>query len=161
MKRVGIIGAFVILFVAFAAFPAADPVRAASPSDFAGASGSIGTAYLAVSRAQQDGGNVSGLVTNLNVALELYTKAQSENSSNPARALADLQNATTIAQQVALEAPGIGQTGAAARQAQEYISVGSAVAIVAVAALLYVYGERIYHRLWLRMYSGYLVKKVG
>ena len=139
----------------------AAPAAAASRSDFVSASGSIGAAYAAVSRAQQEGGNVSGLVASLNLALGLYTEAQSVNQSSPALATADLQNATGIADGVALAAPSVGQEGRAARQAQEELSVGSAAAIVAVAAILYVYGERIYHRLWLRLYSGYLVKKVG
>ena len=26
---------------------------------------------------------------------------------------------------------------------------------------IYIYGERLYHRLWLRVYSGHVVKKVG
>jgi hypothetical protein len=134
---------------------------AASPSSFSTASSSIATAYVTVSHAQQDGGNVSDLVASLNTALGLYTKALKENGTNPALALSDLQNATAMAQQVTLAAPAIGQAGVSAHQAQEYLSVGTAAAVVAIAALLYVYGERIYHRLWLRLYSGYTVKKVG
>ena len=147
--------------VASALLPAGGPASSASPSDFTAASGSIGAAYLAVSQAQQSGGNVTGLVASLNVALGLYTRAQAENRSDPARASSDLQNATLIAQTIEQDAPVIGQAGAAARQTQEYVSAAAAAAIVAVAGLLYFFGERIYHRLWLRLYSGYTVKKVG
>jgi hypothetical protein len=154
----GLLAVF-ILALALAQMPTLSV--AASPSSFSAASTSISTAFVAVSQAQQDGGNVTGLVASLNTALGLYAKAQGENGNNPALALTDLQNATAMAQQVTLAAPAIGQAGLSARQAQEYLSVGSAAGIVAIAALLYVYGERIYHRLWLRLYSGYTVKTVG
>ncbi len=147
--------------IALSAVSTAPMANAASPSDFTSASNSIGAAYLAVSHAQQQGGNVSALVDSLNMALGLYTRAQAENSSSPSKATSDLQNATVIAQQVALAAPTVGQAGAAARQTQEYASVGAAAVIIAIAALLYVYGEKIYHRIWLRLYSGYVVKRVG
>ena len=88
-------------------------------------------------------------------------RAQAENAADPPKASSDLQNATLIAQQVAQEAPAVGQAGTAARQSQEYLSLGSAAAIIVVAALIYVYGDRVYRRIWLRLYSGYTVTKSG
>ena len=161
MKGAGRGRGAVILLVAMALVLFANPALAAAPPVFVGASNSIGTAFIAVDHAQQLGGNVTGLVASLNVALGLYMRAQAENSSDPSRAAADLQNATTIAQEVSLEAPAIGTDGSAARQAQEEVSIGAAVAIIAIGVLLYLYGERIYHRLWLRLYSGYVVKEIG
>jgi hypothetical protein len=161
LSRSYFLGLFVLAIFGIALALAPAPAFPASPADFSFASGSIGAAYVAVSHAQQDGGNVSGLVANLNVALGLYMRAQAENPANPSRASSDLQNATQIAQHVALEAPAVGGSGLAARRTQEYLSVGSAAAVLAVAAALYIYGERIYHMVWLRLHSGHVVKKVG
>jgi hypothetical protein len=134
---------------------------AASQSEFSSASGSIASAFLAVSSAQQSGGNVTALVAQLNLALKLYMQADSENQSQPSQASADLRNATIIAEKVGTNAPAVGQAGASARQLQTYLSAGAAVAVVAMAALVYVFGDRVYRRLWLRVYSGHLVKRVG
>ena len=101
------------------------------------------------------------LIASFNVALALYAKAQGVNSTQPGAATSDLQNATQIADAISADAPLVGQQGAAARQTQLELSVGSAAAVVALAALIYVYGDRIYRRAWLRLYSGYLVKKIG
>ena len=161
MKRASVLGVLFAVTLTLSIIPVGPTAQAAPSSDFTSASSSIGTAFLAVSRAQQDGGNVTGLVASLNLALGFYARAQGENGSSPAQASVDLQNATAIAQQVALAAPAVGRAGAAARQVQVETSVAAAVAIVAIAVGLYFFGERIYHRLWLRVYSGYVVKKVG
>jgi hypothetical protein len=137
------------------------PTTAASPSDFSSASDSIEVAYVAVNHAQQSGGNVTALVSRLNAALELYMRAESENSTDPTKARSDLQNATQIAQQVGTDAPAVAQAGQAARQAQEYLSVGGAAAIIAIAALIYLYGDRLYRALWLRLYGNHTVRGVG
>jgi hypothetical protein len=149
--------ALAVLFMASTATQAS----AAGPGTFASASSAIASAYLAVNQAHSDGGNVTALVASLNVALGLYATAQAENATRPSLAATDLQNATVIAQTVASEAPAIGTQGLAARQAQEELSLGSAAAIVVIAALVYVFGDRIYRRAWLRVYSGFVVKKVG
>jgi len=135
--------------------------RAATSSSFVSADASVQTAFLAVHSAEARGGNVSGLDAQLNTAIGLIQSANSENSTNPAQATRDLQNATNIAQSVEAEAPTIGQQGASARQLQLEVSIGLAAVMVAVAAALYVMGDRISRRLWLRMYGGYVVRKVG
>jgi len=134
---------------------------AASQTDYSSAMQQIGSAFSATYAADQQGGNVTSLVSQLNSALQLVAKANSENATQPSQATADLQQAVTIAKGVQTLAGGVGQTGASARQAQFYISVGSAVAIVAAASLIYIFGDRIYRRLWLRIYGGYEVKKIG
>lgn len=150
-----------LLLVAIAFASTADHVSAASPATFSSASGAISTAFVAVHQAGNDGGNVTGLVASLNAALQLYSQAEAENATQPAKASSDLTNATQIANGVSAEAPAIGQQGAAARQTQLELSIGSATVIVVLAALIYVFGDRIYRRAWLRLYSGYTVKKVG
>jgi hypothetical protein len=139
----------------------ARPATAATSQDFSSASSSIASAFSAVKAAQHDGGNVSKLVSALNIALGLYMQAQAENSANPTKASTDLQNATLMAQQVSASAPSIGQAGASARQTQELVSIASAVGVLIVAALVYFYGEGIYRRIWLRVYSNHVVRKVG
>lgn len=150
---------FIVFFAASAESP--PPSTAATGQDFASSSAAISQAYLAVSAAQKDGGNVTGLVASLNTAVGLYSEAQAENGTSPAAAAQHLAEASATAQQVAQAAPGIGRAGLAARQFQEEVSLGAAVAIVALGAVLYVFGERIYHRLWLRAYSRHLVRKIG
>ncbi len=135
--------------------------HAASQTDYSNAMQQIGSAFSATYTADMQGGNVTSLVSQLNGALQLVSKAASENSTQPTQASTDLQQAVTIAKSVQAAAGGVGQTGAAARQTQLYISVGSAAVIIAIASLVYVFGDRIYRRLWLRVYGNYEVKKIG
>lgn len=136
-------------------------VSAASQSSFSGASSAVQGAFVAVQTAGNDGGNITSLLSQLNAALVLVQKASMENSSNPAQATADLQSALTIAQQVQSSAPGVAQQGVSARHLQIEFSVISAVVILDIAVALYFYGDRIYRRLWLRIYGSHVVKKVG
>ena len=136
-------------------------VFSASQESFGGASAAVQNAFVAVQSAGNDGGNVTSLVEQLNSALALVQKASAENSSNPGQASADLQSALGIAQGVQASAGSVAQQGMAARQLQLEISIVSAVAIVGIAVALYVYGDRLYHRLWLRIYGDYVVKTVG
>jgi hypothetical protein len=135
--------------------------QAASAPSFVGAETSVQSAFLAVHAAEARGGNVTGLVGRLDQALSLILSADELNSTNPSLASKDLQNATVMAQGVQADAPNVGQQGAAARQLQYEVSIGLAALIVAVAAALYFYGDRLYRRLWLRAYGGYVVRKVG
>ena len=141
--------------------PMSSPSIAATGPSFAGASAAVGQAFISVHAAGSDGGNVSSLVGQLNRALALIQKAEIENSTNPVQATADLGSALLIAQSVQAESPIVAQDGLASRQAQLEISVSAAVAIVAVAVALYIYGDRIYRRLWLRIYANHVVRKVG
>jgi len=136
-------------------------VSAASQTSFNSASSAVQNAFVAVQTAGRDGGNVTSLVAQLNGALALVQRATTENSSNPVRASADLQSAIGIAQGVQSSAATVAQQGLSARQLQLELSVASAVVIVGIAIALYFYGDRIYRRLWLRMYGSYVVKKAG
>jgi len=139
----------------------ASGVSAASQASFAGASSAVQNAFVAVQTAGTDGGNVTSLVAQLNGALALVQRATTENSSNPVKASTDLQSAISIARGVQSSAATVAQQGLSARQIQLEISIVSAVVIVCIAVALYFYGDRIYRRLWLRMYSDYVVKKTG
>jgi len=134
---------------------------ASSQASFNGASSAVEHAFVAVQNAGKDGGNVSALVAELNGALTLIQKATSENSTNPGQAVSDLNSVLAIAQGVQASAATVGQQGLAARQFQLEMSIGSAIVIVGIAIGLYFYGDRIYYRLWLRMYGSHVVRKGG
>ena len=104
---------------------------------------------------------MTSLVVELNAALALVQKSSSENSSDPSQAASDLNSALAIAQGVQASAATVAQQGMAARQFQFELSLGSAVVIIAIALALYVYGDRIYYRLWIRMYGDHMVKRSG
>ena len=155
--KVALLALVIVLFLAMGS----SGVFAANQASFNSASSGVQNAFVAVQTAGKDGGNVTSLVTQLNGALALLQKASTENSSKPAQASTDLQSALTIAQGVQSAAAAVAQQGMSSRQLQLDLSVASAVVIVVIAIALYFYGDRIYHRLWLRMYSGYVVKEAG
>ena len=155
-----LIFAVVLLILAGHYFNAALPSSAASQSEFSTASNAITSAFVSTHSAELKGGNVSSLVTKLNAAVGLVQKARLENSSNPAQASADLQNATQLAGQVSGNSAGIGQSGASAKSTQMDESVGASAAIIAVAILIYIFGGRIYRMAWLYVYGDYVVRPV-
>ena len=134
---------------------------AADQASFNGASSAVQNAFVAVQTAGNDGGNITALVTQLNGALALLQNANTENASNPSQASTDLQSAVSIAQGVQASSASVAQQGISARQFQLGLSIGSAIVIVGLAAALYLYGDRVYRRLWLWMFRGQIVKKIG
>jgi hypothetical protein len=133
---------------------------AASQNDFSTTNNAITSAFVATHSAEVKGGNVSSLVIQLNAALYLMQKAQSENSTNPAQASTDLQNATQLAEQVSSDSSGIAQSGVSARSTQMDESIGASVAIIVIAILIYIFGGRIYRGAWLFVYRDYVVRPV-
>ena len=140
---------------------ASPATMSASQASFNGTSVAVQQAFMAVQSAGRSGGNVTALVAELNTALVLLQKASAENSTDPAQAASVLNSALGIVQGVQASAATVAQQGQAAGQLQFDLSVGSAAVIVAIAVALYVYGDRIYRRLWLQIYGGHVVKKVG
>jgi hypothetical protein len=147
-----------VLVVALAASP---PSFAISQSSVDGGYSAVQAGFVAAQGAAREGGNVSALTAQLNAALSLIRSAVAENATDPAQASADLASAVLMAQNVTSAAGAVGQAGAAAKLVQLYVSLGSAVVILALAAVVYLFGDRAYHRLWLRAYGGHVVKKVG
>jgi hypothetical protein len=144
----------VILTIAIAATPS----YAVTQSSADGGYTSIQTAFAATQSAGRQGGNVTSLIAQLNSAVALIQKASAENATNPTQAAADLANATKIAQSVTIEAVSVAQMGASATQAADIRSIITASAIAVAAALIYVFGGRVYRRLWLRAYKDYVVR---
>ncbi|MDG6982725.1 MAG: hypothetical protein JRM74_04650 [Nitrososphaerota archaeon] len=119
----------------------------------------IGLAYAAVLGAEQDGGNVTGLVTKLNSAISLMQQANLVNSTDPARAQLLYSEASSLAQQVIQAAPAVASAGKAAVFAgQVDLAIETAV-LAALALLAYVYTPRLFWRFWLRLHRDWRVKK--
>jgi len=155
--KVALFVALVVLFMVVVP----PEVTAANQSSFKGASSAVQVAFAAVQTAGNDGGNITSLVAQLNGALALVQKASAENSTDPAQASADLQLALSMVAVVQSSAADVAQHGTSARQLQFETSVASAIVIVGIAVALYAYGDRIYRRIWLRVYGGHVVKKLG
>jgi predicted PurR-regulated permease PerM len=131
----------------------------ASPEPFSVANDSVNNAFSSIYNAEQNGGNVSSLVERLNVAILLIQRANAENATDPSAAAADVSNATSIAQMVALTSTSVSRSGSTAREVQLYESLVTIVVTVVVATLAYFKGDRVYRRLWLYVYKNHLVKK--
>ena len=137
------------------------PIRSheATGGQFATANNSVNGAFSSVYRAEQNGGDVSALVEKLNTAVSLIQKAVAENATDPNAAIADLSNATTIAQMVSLNSTSVSTSGSMARQLRFYGSLGTVVATLGIVALAYLKGDRVYRRLWLYVYRNHVVRK--
>lgn len=146
------------MLILFSASFALLHTNAASSSDFASANSAINSAFISTHNAEQSGGNVTGLIAKLEISLSLVQKAQAENATNPSQAVVDLQNATQIANQVASQAPAITQAGSSARQTLYGESIGSTIAILVLASLVYIYGGRFYHMIWFYLYRNQNVR---
>ena len=136
----------------------ANRASAITQSQVSSVDGSIQSAFLSAHSAEKTGGNVSSIVAQLNAAIALVQKADAENATNPSQASRDLQNATTIAQGVSVSAPSLGRAGSSARQDTDITSIGSAIGVVVLASLAYLFGGRIYRRIWLFAYRDYVVR---
>ena len=134
---------------------------AATQADFDSANNAISAAFISVHDTGQGGGNISRLISRLNVATGLLDKSLSENSTDSSAASADLQNATLIAQQVSSAAPAFKLEGASVQQNRLVVSIGSAGFVLVTAGLAYLFGERLRNRLWYRLHSKHVVKKNG
>ena len=155
--KVAVLGAVLILLL----LPLCPGTKAASQASFNEAVSAVQQAFIAVQSAGRDGGNITSQVVELNAALALIQKASSENSSNPAQASSDLKSALAMSQSALASAANLAGEGKSARQLQIEVSVISTVAIVGSAAAIYLFGNRVYRRIWLWAYKGHVVKKVG
>lgn len=147
---------FVLILVALSSSTV--HASAASPSDFSNTNSAINSAFATTFSAEKSGGNVSSLIAQLNTALALVQKAESENATNPTQARLDLSNATSIANLVSSESYSVAQEGQSSVNFRNAESISGAVVIVILAALAYLYGGMVYRRSWLYIYRNYVVK---
>ena len=133
--------------------------REVNPGPFSVGNDSVNNAFSSIHYAAQNGGDVSSLVERLNAAILLIQKAGAENATDPSAAAADLSKATSIAQMVSLTSASVSSSGSMAREFRLYESLGTIVATLGAATLVYLRGDRVYRRLWLFVYKDHLVKK--
>jgi predicted PurR-regulated permease PerM len=148
--------ATVLILLLFSTIAASQKANA---EPFSVANDSVNNAFSSIYNAEQNGGNVSSLVERLNVAILLIQRANAENAADPSAAAADLSNATSIAQMVALTSTSVSRSGSTGRELRLYESLATIVVTLVVATLAYFKGDRVYRRLWLYVYRNHLVKK--
>jgi hypothetical protein len=154
----------VFLFLALVSLGTCSAIReaaGATPAQVSEANGAIQAAYLSIYDASKSGGNVSSLVSQLNSAIQLVQTAETANATDPAKASSDLANATSMANGVAAAAGPAGQQGVQAKQLRLEASAGSVAVILAAAALVYAFGDRVYRKAWLGLYRNHVVRRVG
>jgi len=117
----------------------------------------IYNAFKAVARAYNAGGDVGELVKRLNEALSLISKAEELLDEDPEETMHLSSEAQIIAQNVTLEAPNVEERGLQRKQVETVIMVGSSFGLVASGVLIYVYGPRIFWRIWVRLRRNYRV----
>lgn len=134
------------------------PLSLSNSSNFQQALVSISNAYIQIHKIEVNGGNASLLVPQLNVAIALYQDAINESSKNATQANIDLQNTTSIAGNLSMQASLLATNAEKLKQTRQVIAVAEALTIVTLAILVYTFGEEIYRRYWLNRYKNYSVK---
>ena len=131
---------------------------ALTKSEVSSATTAIQSAFVSTHNAEESGGNVSGLVRQLNDAIQLVQKAEDENSSNPLQAAADIQAAVQEAHNIVTESKSIKSIGTVTQEILYIRSIASAITIIVAAVLIYIFGGRVFRKIWLRMYGNFVVK---
>lgn len=149
------LAAMMVLVVVMAAVPASTAI---SENDVSSVTNTIQSAFISTLQAERSGGNVTSLVAALNTAVQLVEKAQAENSTNPAQASSDLQEAQEFALYANAGSAEVSFVGSSLRQSIFVRSVVSAAAILVAAVLVYVYSGLVFRWLWVRLYRGYVVR---
>lgn len=103
-------------------------------------------AYEAVAEAEEAGGEVSGLLERLNDALGLMEQGR-------------FGEADIIVAEVLSRAPLVESTGAQGERYRLAVGVGTAVALVSLAAVSWLFGSRFIWRVWLRSRRGWVVRR--
>ena len=118
----------------------------------------IQQAFREVNQAEGAGGNVTSLVSSLNVAVALSSEADRLQNSNPGRAAQLSSQAEAIATQVIAEALTAREAATASRQVATEVYVVELLALAGMGAFVYRYGPRILWRLWYELHSDWSVR---
>lgn len=119
----------------------------------------INQAYASIRGAEQDGGNVSGLVSSLNSAIALLHQADALNQTDHSKAQSLYSQAASIAQQVIQSAPSVAGAGRSSVM-NARIALGVETAFLgSLAVAAYLYTPRIFWGFWLRTHRNWRVKK--
>ena len=109
-------------------------------------------AYEAISVAESAVGNVSSMVSDLNLAIELLEKADA--TSNPSL----VDDALLLIDQILEVAPQVVEAGAAARQTRNFTVAASLMILMLAAFMVYRYLPAVFWRLWIRSKREWKVK---
>jgi len=112
----------------------------------------LAEAFVAVAEAERLGGDVSGLVDELNQALILLEEGEMRNDE------VMLQEALSKVEDVVARAPVVGQGGVAAMQARTVQSLLVVGVVVALGVIVWHYEPKIFWRLWVRNKRRWKVK---
>lgn len=148
--------AFGILILVFSMAPQS---RGTSVATFSSTNTAINNAFVSVYGADQNGGDVSVLVQQLNEAVILLQRAQAENSTDATAAAADLENATQIAETVSQQAASASAAGIHARETYLYESTGIIISSIIASSVIYWGWDPIYRRVWLLAHRKYVVTR--
>lgn len=138
-------------------FSSSSSTTSVQQSDFQNTNSEILTAYSQIYNVEHNGGNATSLINELNVAITLYDKAQSENATNPTQAALDLENASSIASLVQNEGAVLAQKASAQKTLQYSVEIGESIVVIIAAVLAYVFGGRIYDWIWLYQRKDYSI----
>jgi len=115
-------------------------------------------AFEALVEAYDAGGNVSKLATKLNDALTLLFQAEESMDKDKSAAEAYASEAKKLASSVVEEAHQVKEEGLTQRRTATIVTVSTIASLLAVGALVYVFGPDILWRLWVWVRRNYRVK---
>jgi hypothetical protein len=119
----------------------------------------IGQAYASVLDAEQKGGNVTGLVSQLNEAITLLNQGDAANKTNPSLAQQLYSSAFSIASNVIQLSPGVASAGVASRSLSLEIFASETAVLGILAFLAYLLTPRVFWSAWVRARRGWRVRK--
>ena len=121
---------------------------------------SVHEAFRAIVDAYNAGGNVTSLVSKLNDALDLISRADEVASEDPELAHSLISQANSTLTQILEEAPEVAEEGRRRVFIGRVVLTSSAVAAAVVGVSAYIYGPRLFWRLWVRLRRRHRVRAV-
>lgn len=119
----------------------------------------IDSAYVRVRTIEGEGGNVTGVVGQLNQALSLVATGETYETGAPDQAQALYSQAESIIQSVNQELPGVESSGMASARSEVLWLTFTLAALAAIGIETYFFGGRIFWSLWTRSHKNWRVKK--
>jgi hypothetical protein len=145
------------LLVALAPALTLSHLRASSSSDRL--LSEVSSSFAKVQTIEREGGNVTAVVGQLNMALVLISGGQSVEANDPSGAQSAYNQAEALIQSVGQQLPIVERQGIASAQSEVAWLAVTLAALTALGLTVYFRGSRIYWSLWVRAHRGWLVKK--
>jgi hypothetical protein len=117
----------------------------------------VHNAYEALLEASAAGGDVTELTAQLNHALNLIAQANTLVLSDPVESQKLASQAQDIANNVTVNAPEVKEAGIAQNQISTIILAGTVIALITAGILVYIFGQKIMWKIWLKLRSNYRV----